>query len=96
MKSPNFDALSPKGTPVRVGLLIWAAVLGIIGLLMVIIPLAGSTSARGVLVFLFLLTGAAMISLAVWLARNPGSTIGDVGKNLFSRNAKEQTEQSSS
>ncbi|WRS30133.1 hypothetical protein U6G28_00105 [Actinomycetaceae bacterium MB13-C1-2] len=93
MKTPDFDALSPKGTPVRVGLLIWAAVLGIIGLLMVIVPLAGSTSTRGVLVFLFLLTGASMIALAVWLARNPNSTLDDARKALFNPKAKDDSGQ---
>ncbi|MFZ1381241.1 MAG: hypothetical protein WAS54_00455 [Scrofimicrobium sp.] len=83
MKTPSFEALNPQGAPVRVGLLIWAAVLGIIGLLMVVIPLAGSASARGVLVFLFLLTGSAMIALAVWLARNPGKSLTQL--DLFHR-----------
>lgn len=71
MSSPTPNPSQSQVSQVRVGLLVAAAVLAITGILMIIIPLAGSASLRGILVLLFLLTGSALISFAVWLARNP-------------------------
>lgn len=94
MKTPKFDSLKPQGSKIRVGLLIWAAILGIIGLLMFILPIAGSASLRGILVFLFLLVGTAMIALSAWLARNPGSTVDDAREQLIHRTKKESAKPS--
>lgn len=73
----------PTGAPtVQVWLLVLAAVLAMTGLLMVIVPLAGSANLRGILVALFLVAGASMIALAAWLARHPERSLTDLGGSL--------------
>lgn len=95
----SVSAQPPVQQPVRAWLLVVAAALGIVGLLMMIIPLAGSSSLRALLVVLFLAVGIGLIALAVWLSRNPDKTLGDAGdglEELFeSRKVRKQARKSS-
>lgn len=54
---------------VSVGLLAWAAVLGVIGLLLIIVPMVGTGNLRVVLTVLLFVAGFSLLGLAVWFAR---------------------------
>lgn len=79
---PAYAAPQTEAPSVQVWLLVLAAVLAMTGLLMIIIPLAGSANLRGILVVLFLVAGASMIALAAWLARHPERSLTDIGDSL--------------
>lgn len=56
---------------VSVGLLVWAAVLLIVGLVTVLVPALGLPSFQGVVVSMFSVMGLAFLGLALYAAKRP-------------------------
>ena len=63
-KNQGFFTPSPG---MNVGLLVWAAVLMVVGLVLVLVPAASIGSFQAVVVTLFLLTGLVFLALAYYL-----------------------------
>ena len=79
---PTAARSAEPAPPVRAWLLVVAAIGGIAGLLMMIIPLAGSSNLRALLVLLFMVVGVGLIALAIWLSRHPNRTLASARDEL--------------
>lgn len=55
---------------IQVGLLVWSAVLIIVGAILVIVPALGIPTFQGVVVSMFALAGLAFLGLALYIAKN--------------------------
>ncbi len=70
--APMRAGLRGSRGPIRVGVLVWAAVLVMIGLLYLIIAVAGTASAQVTMTALLALAGLVFIGLSVYMTRRPG------------------------
>ncbi len=73
---------TPSNPPIKVGLLVWATLLIIAGLMLLIIPsigvpFNGVSTVRAVVVTLFALAGAAFLILAFYISRRDKSQDAD-------------------
>lgn len=74
--APTHDHAGPATPPkLNVGLLVWAAVLVIIGLVLIIVPIMSFPSFKAVIVGLFLIAGFLFLGLAYYLSKNDSSKV---------------------
>lgn len=71
-------AATPSNPPIKVGLLVWATLLIIAGLMLLIVPsigvlFDGVSTVRAVVVTLFALAGAAFLILAFYISKRDKS-----------------------